>query len=89
MLENAPQNCLPNVDYNQLCKFVHDHIDVFKVAFSRGLPERIPPLRIELTAETSPVEVRLRNYSEEQRESLMSMTTQLLYAGMADSNASA
>ena len=61
-------------------------IDVFRTSFSSGPPAKVRSLRIELTSDARPVEVRLRNYSEEQREFLSDMVAKLVRNEMAFPN---
>lgn len=74
MVSRAEVNGLPEAFQQKLRKLVHDLVDIFRVGFSRGLTAQIPPLRIESRDDASQIKVKLRNYSEPQREVLSEMT---------------
>lgn len=89
MLQAAQDNGLPPYYWERLQTLVYDHIDVFRVSFSSGPPARLPPLRIELTTEASPVRCRLRNYSSEQKNFMEDVVGKLIKAGMVYPNPTA
>lgn len=69
-----------------LAKLLSDHVDIFRTSFSSGPPARLPPLRIELTPDAKPVKVRLRNYSQDQRDFLAKFVKDLVHHGLAYPN---
>ena len=73
-------------DATAIDEVIEEHIDLFRTSFSSGPPAKVRPLRIELTPDARPVKVRLRNYSEEQREFLSDMVAKLVRNGMAFPN---
>ena len=86
MKKKATDNGLPAEYSERLSELVNKHKDVFRISFSSGPPARIRPLRIELTPNAQPVRVRLRNYSQEQKEFLSEMVAKLVRHGMAYAN---
>ena len=86
MQTTAPNNGLPEMDGEGLETLVSEHVNIFRTSFSSGLPAKIKPLRIELTPHARPTKVRLRNYSQEQKEFLTEMIYKLIRHGMAYAN---
>lgn len=60
-----------------------DHRDIFLISFSSGQPARLPLLKIELTPDAGPIKVRLRNYSQDQRDFLAKFVEDLVCHGHA------
>lgn len=89
MLQGATENGLPDENKDKLRQLVQNNVDVFKTLFSAGPPAKIDPLHIELTSDAKPSRVRLRNYSQEQRQFLSRFVETLESAGMAYFNTSA
>eukprot|EP00171_Calliarthron_tuberculosum_P003723 IDg3723t1 len=89
MLTRANENGLPPVLQPKLRQLALAHTNEFRISFSHGPPAKLPPLHIHLTADASPVKVKLRNYSETQRDFLKNMTSTLIHAGMAYENPTA
>lgn len=83
LLETARGNGFPEEHWDTYHRIVHDHIDAFRVAFSHSQPAHLPPLRIDLRAEASPVKCSLRNYSPEQMIFMTDVVNRLVTAGMA------
>lgn len=88
MIDNAVENGFPSAHVSALKKLVSDHTDIFRTSFSSGPPADIPPLKIDLVPEAKPVRVRLRNYSQEQRDFLSETVKNLVSCGMAYPNPS-
>lgn len=88
MLKVVRDKGLPPVTWNRLKKILYEHIDVFRVGLSHGPSAQIPTLKIELSKDSSPIRVKLRNYTRDQRLLLYGMTTRLFKASMAYSNPS-
>lgn len=86
MVESAKKNGLSDERHNELKKTVLDHMDIFRCSFSAGPPAKLPPLKIDLTADAKPVKVRLRNYSADQRRFLGVFVKSLVSHGMAYPN---
>jgi hypothetical protein len=86
MINQAIDNGLPLQHQPALRKTVLDHMDIFRKTFSSGPPAKVSPLKIDLLPHASPVRVRLRKYSQEQRKFLSSMVAQLVDCGMAYAN---
>ena len=61
-------------------------MDTFRTSFSAGPPAKLPPLKIELTPDAKPVKVRLRKYSQEQKEFMRELVNDLVAHGMAYAN---
>lgn len=77
MLSRAKIEGFPEEHYKELEDLVWQHADSFDVSFS-PTPAKIDPLRIVLTPDAKPVRVKLRNYSEEQRDFMKTLVTQLI-----------
>lgn len=86
MLQLAVTNGFPTEKLPQLQELVLDHADLFRTSFSSGPPADIPPLKVDLVPDARPVRVRLRNYSQEQREFLSNMVNKLVENGLAYPN---
>ncbi len=71
---------------NVLENIVAEHIDIFPIGLSSGPPVDLPPMRIELKKDAKPIKVRLRNYSEPQKEFLDNFVFKLVEKGMAYAN---
>ena len=68
MVANAVDNGFPVDKLTELQKIVSDYIDIFRVTFSSDPPADFPPLLIDLHPTVKPIRVRLRNYSQAQRD---------------------
>lgn len=64
--EEARNNELPEMDAVRLDQIFDDYVDAFRASFSSRPPAKLRPLKIELTKNSGPAKVRLRNYSQEQ-----------------------
>jgi hypothetical protein len=85
MTKQARDNgLLPDADELEI--IFRDSMDIFRVAFSSGPAAKLRPLDIKLTTDARPVRVKIRNYSQEQREFLSKWVTGLVRCGMAYSN---
>lgn len=70
----------------ELKEIVSTHMDIFRTSFSSGPPAGFPPLKIDLAPNAVPVLVRLRNYSQAQRNFLSRTVSKLVKCGMAYPN---
>lgn len=86
MMDTASKNGLSEIETEELSKIVNEHKNIFRVSFSSGPPANVEPLRIELVNDAKPVRVRLRNYTQEQREFLADLTKRLIDSNMVFSN---
>ena len=86
MKQSAADAGLPVDSQEELNQIVDDHKNIFRIGFSSGPPARFPPLKVDLTSDAKPVKVRLRNYSQEQREFLSGFVKKLIDHGMAYAN---
>lgn len=86
MKKTADENGLPKEIRQPLSEILDEHLDVFRTAFSAGPPARLRPLKIDLTPDAVPVKVRLRNYSQDQRDFLKKFVSNLVYNDMAYPN---
>ena len=78
MVTKAKKNGMPSAAAENLDRIVRGSMDVFRNSLSSGPPAKIRSLKIELTADAKPVKVRLRNYSQEQREFLSKFVQDLV-----------
>lgn len=84
----ARENGISSEHASILDKILAKHLDVFRTTFSSGPAANIPPLKIDLVHDAKPVRVRLRNYSQTQKEFLAEFVNKLLDAGMVFPNPS-
>lgn len=82
MLSDSNKAVLIEADSKQLDKIVKEHIEYFLVSVSHGSAAKIIPFRINLTPEALPVRVKLRNYSQEQKEFLKKFLNDLVHHDM-------
>lgn len=82
----AADNGLADVYQSNLKSILRDSIDIFRTSFSSGPPAKLPPLEIELTQDAQPVKVRLRKYSQEQKEFMRMFVNDLVHHGLAYPN---
>ena len=86
MVADAVDNGFPVDKLTELQKIVSDYIDIFRVTFSSGPPADFPPLRIDLHPTAKPIRVRLRNYSQAQRDFLATTVANLVKHDLAYAN---
>lgn len=86
MVQVATDSGFPNDNLPELKEIVTDHTDIFRTSFSSGPPANIEPLKIDLVPDAKPVRVRLRNYSQDQREFFSATVSKLVDCGMAYPN---
>lgn len=86
ILKSAENNSLSEKQLKDLKTIVSGRIDIFRCSFSSGPPAKLPPLKIELTADAKPVKVRLRKYSADQRKFLATFIKSLVSHGMVYPN---
>lgn len=86
MVQTAVDNGFPDDNVPQLKKIVNDHMDIFRTSFSSGPPANIEPLQIDVAPDATPVRVRLRKYSQAQREFLSRTVAKLVECDMAYPN---
>lgn len=76
--DNSPQSNVQAL----LNKLVNQHLDVFRDELSHDPPESLPALRIELMGGVKPLNVKLRNYFEQQQKLFSVMTNNHVMEGM-------
>lgn len=86
MVQDAKKNGLPGHREAELRRIIFDRKDIFRVSFSSGPPAKVEPLKIDLVSDARPVRVKLRNYSQDQRNFLSNFVEKLVNAGMAYPN---
>ena len=86
MKHKAKRKGLTDEQSNTLDGIIDSHTNVFRTSFSSGPAAKFPPLKIDITADAKPVKVRLRNYSQDQREFLKELVDKLVRTGMAYPN---
>ena len=84
--KQAFENGLASDRRPMLGKLLSGHMDIFRTSFSSGPPARLPPLEIELTNDATPVKVRLRKYSSDQRDFMYKFVQDLVRHGLAYAN---
>jgi len=82
----AKKNGLADIYESNLRGILHAHLDIFRTSFSAGPPAKLPPLKIELMPDAKPVKVRLRKYSQAQKEFMRKFVDDLVANGMAYPN---
>lgn len=82
MVQTTIDSGFPNDKLPELRKNISDHTDIFRVSFSSGPPAQVPLLKIDLAPNATPVRVRLRNYSQEQRNFMPKMVSNLVKCSM-------
>ena len=87
-IKETDANCLSkqNQKQEELRSLINNNLSIFCTTFSGGPPADIKPLKIDLTPDRRPVPVKLRNYSQEQREFLKKFVADLLSCGMVYAN---
>lgn len=88
LLEEANRNGMQGKELERLQRTVRAHKNVFRTSFSAGPPAKVQPLKIDLVPDATPVRVRLRNYTQAQRQFLKDFVAQLEKANMAYFNPS-
>lgn len=73
-------NGFPFDDANEFRSLVHEILNIFRTYFSKGPPANVPHLKIELSGSAKPICVKIRNYSQIQRQFLRRMTTKFVDA---------
>jgi hypothetical protein len=86
MINAAQTNGLPAEFVPTLRGLLNDFRDIWSISLTPGPPARLPPLVINLKPDSAPVRVRLRRYSQEQRDFLARFVSQLEAAGMVYRN---
>ena len=86
MIAEAKKNGLPPQYHERLKSIILKHIDVFRIGMSGGPPADIPPMIIKLTPHAKATRVKLRNYSQSQRDFLSQFVNSLLDKNMAYPN---
>jgi Reverse transcriptase (RNA-dependent DNA polymerase) len=82
MIRQAQQNGLPDGSVLALGELLNDFADIWSTSLHAGPPAKLPPLVINLKPDAIPVRVRLRRYSQEQRDFLKQFVSQLEAAGL-------
>lgn len=68
MLEMSILDGLPPGLVPRLKTIFETHINIFRISFSYGPPITFSPFKINLSTDAKPVQYRLQNYSQDQRE---------------------
>lgn len=87
MLDTAKANGLPQPLWEKLEALVFRYKEIFSNSFS-AIPAKVPPLRIDLTADAKPFRVKLRNFSTSQRDFMSNFTSKLENLGIVYANPS-
>lgn len=69
--------------FKELRKILYDNVDIFRTELSEGPPAQAPPMHIELPPDARTVRVKLCNYSQEQREFMNNIISNLVSCDMA------
>lgn len=85
MLSDALRKRFQKYRFNGLRQIVMERFDVFGTDYSQSSAS-IPLLRLELKPDTKPVHVKIRKYSENQRQFLRNLVAKLLEAGFVYPN---
>ena len=85
-IKETEANGLAKQKREELRSLINNNMSIFCTTFSGGPPADIKPLKIDLTPDSRPVRVKLRNYSQEQREFLKKFVADLLSCGMVYPN---
>lgn len=88
MIETPIVNGLPAAARGTLIQIVQENLNISRTTLSSRPSAKVAPLKISLTPDARPVCVRLRKYSQEQRQFLDNFVTDLIQAGMAYPNPS-
>jgi hypothetical protein len=76
-IDQAKNNGLPPEHMPAIRELLKDFSDIWSLSLTAGPLEKLPPLVIDLKADAIPVLVRLRRYSQEQKEFLSRFVAQL------------
>ena len=82
MKVDTRKNGLPDSEALHPDALIDSFADIFRISLSSRPPAKLRPLKIELLPGAKPVRVRLRNYTQEQREFLSDFVSRLQDAGM-------
>lgn len=85
MLERAKAEGLPDKHLKDLEDLVWQYADCFDMSFSPS-PALIEPLRILLQPDAKAIRVKLRNYSEEQRDFMKTLVSHIVASGCIYAN---
>lgn len=77
-IKEADGNELPKNHSKRLKTLLDDNTKLFSKTVSHGLPAKVKPLKIDLTADSKPVRVKLRNYFQDQRRFLKTFVDKLI-----------
>jgi hypothetical protein len=86
MISQAKINGLPSELMPAMRELLKDFSDIWSISLTAGPPAKLPPLVINLKTDAIPVRVRLRRYSQEQREFLSRFVAQLEASSMVYRN---
>ena len=86
MIYTAQINGLPQESVSTLRSLICDFSDIWSISLQPGEPAKIPPLEVRLKPGAVPVRVRVRRYSEEQRNFLSHFIKELEAAGLVYRN---
>jgi hypothetical protein len=86
MVSQAKINGLPSEIMPAMRELLKDFSDIWNISLTAGPPAKLPLLVINLKTDAIPVRVRLRRYSQEQREFLSRFVAQLEASSMVYRN---
>lgn len=82
IVDSAIDNGFTDMKLTTLRKIVGEHTDIFQTPLSSELPTDVPPLKNDLVSDATFVRLRLRNYSQDQKEFLSTMVSKFMACGM-------
>ena len=85
-LRTCVDNQLSSEDIMEMRTILLKHKDIFRIRLGGGPPAKLPPMKINLAPEAKPIRVRLRNYSQQQKEFLANFVGKLMKYGIVYSN---
>ena len=85
-IKETDANGLSKQKQEELRSLIKNNLSIFCTTFTAGPPVDIKTLKIDLNPDCRPVRVKLRNYSQEQREFLKKFVADLLSCGMVYAN---
>ena len=88
LIGKTERNGLGKDEVDRISELVNANSNVFRTQLSNGEPARIKPLSIELSANASPIRVKLRKYSQEQQKFMADIVKSLERKGMVYLNTS-
>ena len=78
LINSAVDSGFPKEHLDELTNIIQSRQNVFRLSFSAGPPENVPPIRIQLRYDAVPTVVKMRRYSADQREFLRNLMDRLI-----------